>query len=480
MNSQPVSDANELARLRRRYERERRARLEAEAIAERVTRDALHDPLTGLANRILFMERLQRALDAGARNQKPVAILLLDLDGFKEINDSLGHAAGDSLLIAVAGRIREVASPAITVARLEGDEFALLLEDLHSQDAASLAELINQSLLEPFILQDQSHSVSASVGVACSRAGQKTAAELMRQADIAMDAARSERRAGHAAYETGMHRAIAFRVGMKSDLRRALQDEEFVVHFQPIVALPHGSLQGMEALVRWERAPKHFIPPSDFIPLAEETGLIVPLGWWVLEESCRSFRRWQQVGVEDLTLHVNISAQQLRDPQANAQVLRALRKTGVAPSSLVLELTEGSVMQDVTFSLDALQKLTALGVRISIDDFGTGYSSLSYLQKLPIAGLKIDKSFVDEIARSKEGMALVRAIINLGSALQLELVAEGVEQQAQVDLLHRLGCSLAQGYLFSRPLAAEEIDASLARATSLQLPWPEIVEASTG
>jgi diguanylate cyclase (GGDEF)-like protein len=456
---------DEIERWRRKYERERKARLEAEAIAERFTRDALHDPLTGLANRALFLDRLGHALSATGRHRMPLATVLLDLDDFKEINDSYGHAVGDELLCAVANRLSEIVRSVDTVARLGGDEFAFVIEDVDEAGRAIVIERIKRALATPFLVHGQPRQIGGSVGLALSRGNVDTPDDMLRRADMAMYAAKREGTSGHAIFETGMHTAMLFRLEMKSDLQRALMEREFVLHYQPVVELSGGRITGMEALVRWSRPGGQLVAPAEFIPFAEETGMIVPLGWWVLEESCRQFSRWQGTASKhrELTLHVNLSARQLHDPQATARVLDALSGSGLLADRLVLELTESSIMQDVESSLVAMQKLTALGVRMSIDDFGTGYSSLSYLQKLPVSVLKIDKSFVDQVAVSKQGAALVRAIIGVGAALELQVIAEGVERLEQVGRLQALNCHQAQGYFFSRPLDAAAMGEYLAK-----------------
>jgi len=445
--------AQEIDRWRRKFERERKARLQAEEIAERFTRDALHDPLTGLANRALFLDRLQHALSATGRHRMPLATVVLDLDGFKEINDSYGHAVGDELLCAVAKRLTEAVRSIDTVARLGGDEFAIVIEDVDEASRVLVIERIKRALEAPFLIQGQPRQVGGSFGMALSRGNIDTPNDMLRRADMAMYAAKREGKVGHAMFESGMHTAMVFRLEMKSALQRALTEREFILHYQPVVELPGGRISGMEALVRWNRPDGGIVPPGEFIPLAEETGMIVPLGWWVLEEACRQFSEWQARHPE-LVLHVNLSPRQLHDPQATANVLEALSKSRLLSDRLVLELTESSIMQDVESSLVAMEKLTALGVRMSIDDFGTGYSSLSYLQKLPVSVLKIDKSFVDHVAETKQGAALVRAIIGVGTALELQIVAEGVERVEQVGRLQALNCRYAQGFYFSRPLDA--------------------------
>jgi diguanylate cyclase (GGDEF)-like protein len=456
----------EIERWKRKYERERKARLEAEEIAERFTRDALHDPLTGLANRSLFLDRLQHALSATGRHRTPLATVLLDLDGFKEINDSYGHSVGDELLCAVAKRLTEAVRSVDTVARLGGDEFALVIEDVDETGKEIVIERVKRALAAPFLIQGQPRQIGGSFGMALSRGNIDTPNDLLRRADMAMYAAKREGKVGHAIFETGMHTAMVFRLEMKSALQRALKEREFILYYQPLVELPGGRITGMEALVRWNRPGGGLVAPNEFIPLAEETGMIVPLGWWVLEEACRQFCQWQGTAsnLRELILHVNLSPRQLHDPQATAQVLDALSKSGLLADRLVLELTETSIMQDVESSLVAMNKLTALGVRMSIDDFGTGYSSLSYLQKLPVSVLKIDKSFIDTVSESKEGAALVRAIVGVGAALELQVVAEGVERLEQVGRLQALNCRYAQGYYFSRPLDVAAMGDYLAKS----------------
>jgi diguanylate cyclase (GGDEF)-like protein len=444
----------EIDRWRRKYERERNARLQAETIAERFTRDALHDPLTGLANRALFLDRLQHALSATGRHRTPLATIVLDLDGFKEINDSYGHSVGDELLCAVAKRLTDAVRSVDTVARLGGDEFALVIEDVDDAGKEIAIERVKRALAAPFLIQGQPRQIGGSFGMVLSRGNIDTPDAMLRRADMAMYAAKRKGKFGHVIFETGMHTAMVFRLEMKSALERALEQREFILHYQPIVELANGRITGMEALIRWNRPDGGIVGPIEFIPLAEETGMIVPLGWWVLDESCRQFSDWLAEGSNpgDLTLHVNLSPQQLHDPQATAKVLHALSDSRVPAERLVLELTETSIMQDVESSLAAMAKLTALGIRTSIDDFGTGYSSLSYLQKLPVSVLKIDKSFIDTVAESKEGAALVRAIVGVGAALELQVIAEGVERLEQVGRLQALNCRYAQGYFFSRPL----------------------------
>ena len=442
----------EIDRWRRKYERERNARLQAEEIAERFTRDALHDPLTGLANRALFLDRLQHALDSTGRHNLPLATVLLDLNGFKEINDNYGHAVGDELLCAVARRLTDSVRSIDTVARLGGDEFAMVIEDVNEQRRELVVERVKRALDAPFLLQGEPRQITGSFGLAFSRGNQDTPTEMLRRADLAMYAAKREGKTGHAVFETGMHAAMVYRFELKSSLQRALAEREFRLYYQPVIEMFTGKVTAMEALIRWIRADGAVVSPGEFIPLAEQTGLIVPMGWWVLEEACRQFVEWQQAPRPPMSLHVNLSVRQLHDPDAATIVRETLGRTGMPPDRLVLELTESSVMEDVISSQVAMEVLTALGLRMGVDDFGTGYSSLSYLQKLPVTVLKIDKSFVDDVATSKRGAALVRAIIGVGSALDLQVVAEGVEDVGQVGRLRALDCRYAQGYYFSRPL----------------------------
>jgi predicted signal transduction protein with EAL and GGDEF domain len=361
---------------------------------------------------------------------------------------------GDELLCAVAKRLTDAVRSVDTVARLGGDEFALVIEDVDDAGKEIAIERVKRALTAPFLIRGQPRQIGGSFGMVLSRGNIDTPDDMLRRADMAMYAAKRKGKFGHVIFETGMHTAMVLRLEMKSALERALGQREFILHYQPIVELANGRITGMEALIRWNRPDGGIVGPYEFIPLAEETGMIVPIGWWVLDESCRQFSDWLAKGSNpgDLTLHVNLSPQQLHDPQATAKVLEALSNSGVPAECLVLELTETSIMQDVESSLAAMAKLTALGIRTSIDDFGTGYSSLSYLQKLPVSVLKIDKSFIDTVAESKEGAALVRAIVGVGAALELQVIAEGVERLEQVGRLQALNCRYAQGYFFSRPL----------------------------
>ena len=437
-----------------------RARLEAQLVHQ-----AFHDALTGLANRALFRDRLEHALARTDHNRDAVAVLFLDLDDFKTVNDSLGHAEGDRLLVVVAERLLNATRGCDTVARLGGDEFAILLENVRDDaDAVRVAERVTAAMQLPFGLRDKEVFVSASIGIVRAR-GEESDDELLRNADVAMYAAKNRGKGRHEIFEPRMHTAIMERVELGADLRRAIEREEFTLYYQPVVVLETGRITGVEALVRWQHPQRGLVAPAAFIPLAEDTSLILPLGHWVLREACRQACAWQARYPElSLTMSVNLSARQLQQSRLADQIAAALRESGLPPRSLVLEITESVIMQDTEATLTKLHELKALGVQLAIDDFGTGYSSLGYLQRFPLDILKIDKSFVDSVERGGTAAALARMIIALGSMLHLRTVAEGVERLGQQAHLRQLGCELAQGYLFAKPLAAEGVDALLRSA----------------
>jgi diguanylate cyclase (GGDEF)-like protein len=423
---------------------------------------ALKDSLTRLPNRTLFQDRVGHALARVQRQATSLAVLFVDLDGFKDVNDGLGHAAGDQLLRAVAERMRASVRPADTVARLGGDEFAVLVEDIAGEaDAVAMAERLLQALTVPFVVRGREVAVGASVGIALNGPA-ATVEDMLRDADVAMYRAKSAGRGGYEVFEAAIQDTLVARLELERDLQRAVEERQFVVHYQPLVSLTDGRLVGVEALVRWNHPRRGFLPPADFLEVAEQTGAIVPLGALVLHEACRQGRQWKDVSGDDtFTISVNLSPRQLADPGIVETVRRALRESGLGPSGLVLELTEGILVGDSQAVVDRLFALKALGVRLAIDDFGTGYSSLSYLRRLPFDILKIDKQFVDGVAHGTEGSAFARVIINLARSLRLETVAEGVEDGEQGDHLRQLGCELAQGYHFARPMAPESIEALL-------------------
>jgi len=439
-------------------------------LEEELARQAFHDSLTGLSNRAVFRDRVEHGLARAARFGDALTVLLLDLDGFKTINDSLGHDAGDELLVAVASRLVVCSRSADTVARLGGDEFAILLEDEQDEGRAALvAERLLRELSAPFEVRGRQVFVRASVGIAVSDPLDVTDT-LIRNADTAMYAAKAAGKGRFEFFRPDMHERAVARFEVQADLERAIGQEEFVLHYQPIIDLGSDRVMGMEALARWQHPTRGLLPPAEFIAEAEETGLIVPLGGWVLREACRQIAVWRG-SYPDLWVSVNLSTRQLVEPDLVDQVADVLRATDLDPSGLMLELTEGSLMEDVTQTLTKLHALKQLGVRLAIDDFGTGSSSLGYLRQFPIDLLKIDKSFVDEIAEgASDGPALVNAIIDLANTLQMDTVAEGIEMTEQLAELQSAGCRSGQGFLFAKPLSPESMAAFLAQIDPLDAP----------
>ncbi len=431
---------------------------------EQLRYQAFHDPLTGLPNRALFQDRVDQALSRAARRYTSVVVLFLDLDRFKVINDSLGHEAGDHLLIGVGERLRRCVHPEDTVARLGGDEFVILVEESAELDRAiRLAEQIREDLRAPFVIAGQEMVVTASVGIAISEPGVESVSELMRKADVAMYRAKAKGKARHEVFDLWMNADTLRRLETENELRHAIEHGELRVHYQPKVELATGRIVGVEALVRWEHTQRGLVPPAEFIPLAEETGLILPLGRWVMEEACRQMKAWHEQCHSDppLTLSVNLSPSQFQHPTIVEDVAQVLRETGLSAGSLELEITESAAMEDAEGSIAMLGRLKALGLKLGIDDFGTGYSSLSYLKRFPVDTLKIDKSFVGVLGQGAEGTAIVESVITLAHALGLQVTAEGLETAEQLAQLRVLGCELAQGYYFSVPLPAEAAGALL-------------------
>jgi diguanylate cyclase (GGDEF)-like protein len=419
-------------------------------------RHAFNDSLTGLPNRALLLDRLEVALGRADRERKPVSVLFLDLDGFKVVNDSLGHVAGDRLLIDVAARLRACLRRGDTAARIGGDEFAILLGDLGNPERAEdVAERVIAALREPFTVLGREVFVSASIGIAY---GQDDAHDLLRNADVAMyRAKRSDEAGAYATFEPGMHTAVVERLEIEADLRRAIERDELVLHYQPIIEIATGRISGVEALLRWAHPRRGLVMPFEFIPLAEETRLILELGRWVLREACRQAALWHADPRADRPwVSVNLSGLQLLDSSLNADVAAALADSGLDPASLALEVTETVLVQDVSAAFEQLQKLRSLGVSIAIDDFGTGYSSLRYIRRFPADMLKIAKPFIDGL-HDETDTALVRTIVALANSLGLRTVAEGIEDHRQWARLRELGCQLGQGYLFARPLAAHDL-----------------------
>jgi diguanylate cyclase (GGDEF)-like protein/PAS domain S-box-containing protein len=418
---------------------------------------ALHDPLTNLANRVLLRDRLTRV----SRRQAGFAVLLVDLDDFKGVNDSLGHHEGDRLLVAVADRLRRCARSSDTVARLGGDEFVVLAHDVHAPgDVVALAGRIMTALDEPFHVGDLNLHVTASIGIRMADGDHGDPDQLLRDADLAMYSAKARGKAAWAVFEPVMHAAAEERLATRSALRQAIDNGEFRLHYQPIVAVDSGRPTGVEALIRWQHPTRGLLGPGEFIGHAEDTGLILPLGAWVLDTACRQLARFHAVD-PSLTMSVNLSVRQLESDEVIGHVRAALEKSGVAPAALTLEITEGLLIAETAPVVHRLGELRALGVRLAIDDFGTGFSSLAYLQHLPVDIIKIDRSFVDGLNRGDSQSALVNIIIRLSEALRLETVAEGVETASQREALQAMGCRYAQGYLFARPLDDEALTAYL-------------------
>jgi len=436
---------------------------ERKALEDALRHQAFHDSLTGLANRALFEDRLSHALSIANRRQRAFAVLFLDLDDFKTINDSLGHARGDELLGAVAARIRGIVRPMDTAARLGGDEFAILVELIENEDEARvMARQILDALALPFVLEGHELRVTASLGLALWN-GSSGEEDLLRNADMAMYAAKADGKASIRTFEPSMHRRVLDRLELTGALRDALAADQFVLDYQPIVELDSGRIAGVEALVRWRHPIRGLIEPDQFIGLAEETGLIVPIGRWILETACAQARRWHLAFPGNrLQLSVNVSTRQLHEPDFIAAVEEVLRTSELPPASLALEITEGLLLGDHEEVVAQLEGLKALGLRVAVDDFGTGYSSLSHLRRFPIDILKIDKSFIDGIDRDPSRAKLVQGIINLGDSLLLDVVAEGIEQQSEADELRAMRLPLAQGFLFFPPLSAAEVDILLA------------------
>ena len=444
-----------------------------------ITEGKVSDPLTGLPNRILFLDRLGCSIERATRHGEAFAVLFLDLDRFKLVNDSLGHLAGDRLLIAIAERlersVRAVDTVARvggqhTIARLGGDEFTILLEGVkHVSDAVRVAERIQDNLKRPFQLDGHEIFTSASIGIATSETGYNAPEDLLRDADTAMYQAKALGKARCEVFDADMREQAIARLDLETDLRRAVERKEFQLHYQPIVSFKTGMLAGFEALIRWRHPSRGLVEPAGFIQVAEETGLIVPIGSWVIGEACRQLRAWhvELPWTAGLSVHVNLSGKQFIQSDLADEIAAVLRETELPASNLSLEITESAIIENPTAVVAILEQLKALGVQISIDDFGTGHSSLSYLHRFPINSLKIDRSFVS--AMSSEQSGIVSAIIGLAHALQLEVIAEGVETAPHLAQLTELGCEYGQGYLFAKPLDASRARMLLATATDSAL-----------
>ncbi len=444
---------------------------ERRALEAQLAHQAFHDPLTNLANRALFRDRVEHAAQRAARALQPPVVLFIDLDNFKSVNDGLGHAAGDRLLIEVAARLSSCLRSADTVARLGGDEFAVLLEDIPTaKDADAAVERILDAFARPFSIQGTDLVATASIGIATASA-HETADDVLRNADLALYRAKGAGKAQAAAFEPAMHTAARTRLEVETQLRRAIEGDptagRLILHYQPLLVMATGELAGFEALVRWQHNWKGLLRPLDFISLAEETGLIVPLGRWVLTEACSQMSVWDHKlrrspypTPKPLGVSVNLSGRHLAQPEVVQDVANALAISRLEPDRLVLEMTESMLVHDNRATLERLQSLRALGVGLSIDDFGTGYSSLAYLGSFPVDSLKMDRSFIAGIG-GDSGSLLAEAVLVLGRTLGLRVVAEGIETEEQWDHLRALGCDLGQGFLLAKPLPADEVEEAL-------------------
>ena len=437
--------------------------IERRSAEEKTQHEALHDPLTGLPNRNLFLDRLQHALAQARRHKSAVAVLFLDLDQFKMVNDSLGHAAGDELLAAVAPRIEQALRPGDTVARFGGDEFAILAEDISTERGATrIAERIAEALTKPFVLRHREHFVSASVGISIA-GGNETPEALIRDADAALYRAKERGRGGYEIFDEVMRSRVIEHMQTENDLRRALQREELELHYQPIVDLRDSSVVAVEALLRWRHPERGLLGPTAFIPVAEESRLIVPIGRWVLEQACKEAARWQQNDPDSrpIGVAVNLSPRQLGSPDLLSHIEGALLDSGIEPSTLRLELTESTLLEDTAAVEASLQSLKALGVKLVLDDFGIGFSSLGYLKRLPLSAIKLDRSFVENLDTDSDDAAIVQAVAQMARALEINVVAEGVETEEQLRAVEALGCGYAQGFCLSEPVPAGEVDTLL-------------------
>ena len=445
---------------------------------EDLLRRALYDPLTGLANRALFREHVEKALARLRRiTARPHAVLFVDLDGFKTVNDSLGHAAGDEVLVEVGNRLSRLIRPGDTAARLGGDEFAVLLENPSESEAAELARRILQELPLPIAVQGKEVVLSGSIGIALGDTG-ADADELLRNADVAMYTAKAAGKSQFALFEPAMHHAAVRRLDLEADLRRAIDAQELFLTYQPIFELATGRLAGVEVLVRWRHPQRGLIQPLDFIPLAEDSGLIRPLGRFILAEACRQAQDWWQRYPQHrpLRLCVNASVRQIEDPAFYDVVAGVLARSGFDGGNLTLEITESLFMDDVQGTVEKLCRLKELGLKLAVDDFGTGYSSLSYLRALPIDILKIDKSFVAGVTLGVEQSAVAQAVVKLARTFNLQTVAEGVEQPEQAAQLQVIGADMGQGYWFSRPLTAPMMETFLAETVTRRGPAGALAE----
>jgi diguanylate cyclase (GGDEF)-like protein len=436
---------------------------------EQIAYLAYHDNLTGLPNNRLFKDRLQQSIAHAERNNSLLAVMFLDLDRFKLINDSMGHNVGDKLLQIIADRLTEgtrrqdsigikVSIDANSVARLGGDEFTILLEKVSGQQAiTTVARRLIELCARPILIDSHEIFTSVSIGISLYPTDGAEVETLLKNADTAMYHAKKQGRNNFQYFDTSMNQASVEQLAIETSLRKAIENNELALHYQPQVSISTGQIVGMEALLRWKHPHKGFISPTAFIPVAEETGLIISIGEWVINEACKQGAEWEKQGYKPVTISVNLSAKQLREERLNDIIARILHETGMNPRYLGLELTESAIIIEPERALARLQSIKSLGIKLSMDDFGTGYSSLSYLKKFPLDTLKIDQSFIHDLATNNEDASLVKAIISMAHSLGMDVIAEGVEQQDQMEFLSVNDCDIIQGYLFSRPLPAAEL-----------------------
>lgn len=433
---------------------------ERKRIEEKLAYTALHDPLTNLPNRVLFLNRLSHAMELAKRNKNyTFAVFFIDIDRFKVVNDSLGHNVGDLLLVESALRLLACVRSVDTVARLGGDEFVILLEELaNPSDYIPVAKRIQQNLASPSSLEGHKVFVSVSMGIVLNHARYERSDDIMRDADIAMYSAKKHGRNRFEVFDPSMLNGVMTRLELETDLRKALENQEFIVFYQPILDIVNHQIVGFEALVRWQHPTRGLTQPADFIPTAEEIGLIVPIGYWVLDEACRQIRDWQNQFPTDppLTINVNLSTRQCAQTDLVQKICNILKKNNLTPGSLKLELTESLIMEDSAATSAILSELREKGIQVQIDDFGTGYSSLSHLHKLPIDTLKIDRTFISQLENGGTGLEIIRTILALAHGLGLKVIAEGVETEDQLSKLQSLNCEYVQGFLFAKPVNSLE------------------------